>query len=134
VEKFRLRSVIDHTSKAMIQKGKGKAKKVSFVLQSPGRRKSSTIAGAKREFFPVISMSFKNSGIRRIVNQYNQMESEVSTLKKRYVESRQMGRGLKETVRVQRDKSRQLIIACTYKLQEKEAVIEKVYIYSDPQF
>jgi hypothetical protein len=63
-----------------------------------------------------------------------QMESEVSTLKKRYVESRQMGRGLKETVRVQRDKSRQLIIACTYKLQEKEAVIEKVYIYSDPQF
>jgi hypothetical protein len=57
----------------MIQKGKGKAKKVSFVLQSPGRRKSSTIAGAKREFFPVISMSFKNSGIRRIVNQYNQV-------------------------------------------------------------
>ncbi len=55
-----------------------------------------------------------------------QMESEVTTLKRRYAESKLQGKAMKQTVRIQRDKSRQLIMACACKLQEKEAIIEKV--------
>ena len=54
------------------------------------------------------------------------MESEVSTLKRRYEESKLQGKAMKQTVKIQRDKSRQLIMACASKLQEKEAAIERV--------
>lgn len=59
------------------------------------------------------------------------MESEVYTLKRRYFESRQQGKAMKQTVRVQRDKCRQLITACAYKLQEKEAEIERLQMEND---
>lgn len=40
-------------------------------------------------------------------------------------------RSLRETARHQRDKSRQLIVACASKLQEKEAIIEQMKMEHD---
>ena len=54
------------------------------------------------------------------------MESDVTTMKKRIMESKQNEKSMKQTIRLQRDKSRQLITACAFKLQEKEADVEKV--------
>ena len=54
------------------------------------------------------------------------MEGEVNLLRKRMEECKLRSRSLRETARHQRDKSRQLIVACASKLQEKEAVIEQV--------
>jgi len=47
-------------------------------------------------------------------------------MKKRIMESKQNEKSMKQTIRLQRDKSRQLITACAFKLQEKEAEVEKV--------
>ena len=58
-----------------------------------------------------------------------QMESDVTTMKKRIMESKQNEKSMKQTIRLQRDKSRQLITACAFKLQEKEAEVEKVGKY-----
>ena len=57
------------------------------------------------------------------------MESDVTTMKKRIMESKQNEKSMKQTIRLQRDKSRQLITACAFKLQEKEAEVEKVGKY-----
>jgi hypothetical protein len=38
----------------------------------------------------------------------------------------QSNKSMKQLIRVQKDKSRQLIVACAYKLQEKEAEIKNV--------
>ena len=54
------------------------------------------------------------------------MEGEVNLLRKRMEECKLRSRSLRETARHQRDKSRQLIVACASKLQEKEAIIEQV--------
>lgn len=48
------------------------------------------------------------------------MESEVSTYKKRYMETRLSYKELKREMREQRDKTRQIIAICGSKLQEKE--------------
>ena len=45
------------------------------------------------------------------------------------MESKQNEKSMKQTIRLQRDKSRQLITACAFKLQEKEAEVEKVGTY-----
>ena len=45
------------------------------------------------------------------------------------MESKQNEKSMKQTIRLQRDKSRQLITACAFKLQEKEAEVEKVGKY-----
>ena len=50
----------------------------------------------------------------------------MNLLRKRMEECKLRSRSLRETARHQRDKSRQLIVACASKLQEKEAVIEQV--------
>ena len=57
------------------------------------------------------------------------MESDVTTMRKRIMESKQNEKSMKQTIRLQRDKSRQLITACAVKLQEKEAEVEKVGKY-----
>ena len=60
------------------------------------------------------------------------MESEVNLLRRRYLDSVQSNKSMKQLIRVQKDKSRQLIVACAYKLQEKEAEIKNVralYLY-----
>jgi len=54
------------------------------------------------------------------------MESEVNLLRRRYLDSVQSNKSMKQLIRVQKDKSRQLIVACAYKLQEKEAEIKNV--------
>ena len=56
------------------------------------------------------------------------MEGEVNLLRKRMEECKLRSRSLRETARHQRDKSRQLIVACASKLQEKEAIIEQVIL------
>ena len=56
------------------------------------------------------------------------MESEVNLLRRRYLDSVQSNKSMKQLIRVQKDKSRQLIVACAYKLQEKEAEIKNVSI------
>ena len=61
---------------------------------------------------------------------YFQMESEVCIVKKRFLETKESERLLKENVRVQQDKSRQLLAACLYKIKETESYVEKVRIYS----
>ena len=55
-----------------------------------------------------------------------QMESEVNLLRRRYLDSVQSNKSMKQLIKVQKDKSRQLIVACAYKLQEKEAEIKNV--------
>ena len=57
---------------------------------------------------------------------YFQMESEVCIVKKRFLETKESERLLKENVRVQQDKSRQLLAACLYKIKETESYVEKV--------
>ena len=54
------------------------------------------------------------------------MESEVNLLRRRYLDSVQSNKSMKQLIKVQKDKSRQLIVACAYKLQEKEAEIKNV--------
>ncbi len=70
-----------------------KAKKVSFVLNSPARRKSSATLGLgpgasnprasqpsgwrNQDLFPIIAMSFKNSGLRQVVQKYAQVSETV---------------------------------------------------------
>ena len=54
------------------------------------------------------------------------MESEVNLLRRRYLDSVQSNKSMKQLMKVQKDKSRQLIVACAYKLQEKEAEIKNV--------
>ena len=56
------------------------------------------------------------------------MESEVNLLRRRYLDSVQSNKSMKQLIRVQKDKSRQLIVACAYKLQEKEAEIKNVRV------
>lgn len=48
-------------------------------------------------------------------------------IKRRFMESKQNERQMKETVRQQQDKSRQLLAACIYKMKETENYVEKVY-------
>jgi len=52
---------------------------------------------------------------------------------KRIMESKQNEKSMKQTIRLQRDKSRQLITACAVKLQEKEAEVEKIRFERDAQ-
>ena len=54
------------------------------------------------------------------------METEVQSLKRRYYESRQKIRALKDAMKEQRTKSRQLIVSCALKIQEREQDIERV--------
>ena len=54
------------------------------------------------------------------------MEVEVNLLRRRYLDSVQSNKSMKQLIKVQKDKSRQLIVACAYKLQEKEAEIKNV--------
>ena len=49
-------------------------------------------------------------------------------IKRRFMESKQNERQMKETVRQQQDKSRQLLAACIYKMKETENYVEKVHI------
>ena len=69
---------------------------------------------------------FNSAGVRRIIGQYSEMETEVMTLKTKYFELRQKYRNAKDTLKEQRMKSRQLIVNCALKLQEKENEIERV--------
>ena len=64
-----------------------------------------------------------------VVYFYFQMESEVCIVKKRFLETKESERLLKENVRVQQDKSRQLLAACLYKIKETESYVEKVRPY-----
>lgn len=50
----------------------------------------------------------------------------MSLMKRRVMESKQNERSMKQTIRLQRDKSRQLIAACACKLEEKEAEVMQV--------
>jgi len=59
------------------------------------------------------------------------MESEVCIVKKRFLETKESERLLKENVRVQQDKSRQLLAACLYKIKETESYVEKVRVEKD---
>ena len=54
------------------------------------------------------------------------METEVMSLKRRYFESRQKVKMLKDIMKDQRAKSRKIIVSCALKLQEKEKEIEEV--------
>ena len=58
--------------------------------------------------------------------QYSQMEAEMSALKRRHFESRLKVRALREAMREQRAKSRQLIVSVALKLHEKEKQIDEV--------
>ena len=62
------------------------------------------------------------------------MESDVTTMKKRIMESKQNEKSMKQTIRLQRDKSRQLITACAFKLQEKEAEVESPVVGGLPDY
>ena len=112
---------------------KAKLKSAS-VNASPLKRRRNAAAlrmtSASSARFPttvVAAMGFKNSGnVRRIVSQYSQMEADMMSLKRRYFESRQKVRALKDTMREQRAKSRQLIVSVALKLHEKEKQIEEV--------
>ena len=86
-----------------------------------------------------VAMGFKNSrnigwagnlnypgNVRRIVSQYSAMEAEMAALKRRHFEQRQRARALREAMREQRAKSRQLIVSVALKLHEKEKQIEEV--------
>jgi hypothetical protein len=55
-----------------------------------------------------------------------QMESEVNLLRRRYLDSVQANKSMKQLIKDQKEKSRQLIVACAFKLQEKEAEIKSV--------
>ena len=50
----------------------------------------------------------------------------ILSLKHRFLESRQQSRALKQLMREQKERSRKLIVAVAFKLQEKEGEIEKV--------
>ena len=54
------------------------------------------------------------------------MEAEMAALRRRHFESRQKARALREALREQRAKSRQLIVSVALKLHEKEKQIEEV--------
>ena len=55
------------------------------------------------------------------------MESdEVHLLKRRFIESRQQSRTMKQILREQKERSRQIITAFAVKLQEKEEEIQNV--------
>lgn len=54
------------------------------------------------------------------------MESEVNLLRRRYLDSVQANKSMKQLLKLQKDKSRQLIVACGYKLQEKEVEMKSV--------
>lgn len=61
------------------------------------------------------------------------MESEVNLLRRRYLDSVQSNKSMKQMLRVQKDKSRQLIVACAYKLQEKEAEIKNLRLQHEEE-
>ena len=51
---------------------------------------------------------------------------EALTLKSRYLESRQKSKNMREAMREQKQRSRQLIVACAKKMQDQESEIERV--------
>ena len=54
------------------------------------------------------------------------MENEIMSVTRRYMESRQKVRALKDLLKEQRVKSRQLIVSCAMKLQEREKEAEQL--------
>ena len=116
---------------------KAKLKSASVKASPLKRRRMSTSTG-----FPnaaAVAMGFKNSrnigwagnlnypgNVRRIVSQYSAMEAEMAALKRRHFEQRQRARALREAMREQRAKSRQLIVSVALKLHEKEKQIQEV--------
>ena len=54
------------------------------------------------------------------------METEVMCVKRRFFESRQKVKMLKDMLSDQRTKSRKIIVSCALKLQEKEKEIDEV--------
>ena len=54
------------------------------------------------------------------------MECEVSQLKRQAMEREKHSRSLKEVARTRKDKTRQLLVVCAHKLEEKEATIQQV--------
>ena len=110
---------------------KAKLKSAS-VKASPlkRRRMSYNSSGFPNAAVVANCMGFKNSGnVRRIVGQYSQMEAEMAALRRRHFESRQKARALREALREQRAKSRQLIVSVALKLHEKEKQIEEVRLF-----
>lgn len=58
------------------------------------------------------------------------MECEVNLLKRKVQEYQEHTKNLRDFSRGQRDKLRQVIMACASQLQEKEAAMEQVSLYS----
>jgi hypothetical protein len=54
------------------------------------------------------------------------MYEDGAALKHRYLESRQKSKNMKEMMREQKQRSRQLMAACAKKMQEQEVEIERV--------
>ena len=54
------------------------------------------------------------------------MECEVNVLKRKVQEYQEHSKNLREFSRAQRDKLKQVIVACASQLQEKEAAMEQV--------
>eukprot|EP00095_Tigriopus_kingsejongensis_P000355 maker-scaffold1125_size61249-snap-gene-0.15 protein:Tk00355 transcript:maker-scaffold1125_size61249-snap-gene-0.15-mRNA-1 annotation:"PREDICTED: hypothetical protein LOC100748446" len=113
-------------------KAKIKAKQLAAVNCSPLRRRVASMPGQSKFksssdlLFPRIAMTFKSSGVRRIISQYSEMETEVMSLKRRYIETKQRYKALRTMMKENRMKSRQLMVQCALKLQEKEVEIEEI--------
>ena len=115
--------------------------KLKSVNASPLKRRRMSMSTCSSGFpnAAAVAMGFKNSrnigwagnlnypgNVRRIVSQYSAMEAEMAALKRRHFEQRQRARALREAMREQRAKSRQLIVSVALKLHEKEKQIEEV--------
>ncbi|XP_059094140.1 uncharacterized protein LOC131889140 isoform X1 [Tigriopus californicus] len=113
-------------------RAKIKAKPTAAINCSPLRRRvfvPNQMGATKKpasDFFPGFGLHFKSSGVRRVLAQYSQMEAEAMSMKQRYIETKQKYRALRDMMKDQRIKSRELMVQCALKLQDKEREVREI--------
>ena len=76
--------------------------------------------------FPVLKISLGFVCLQVDAAAVRARSEEALALKSRYLESRQKSKNMREAMREQKQRSRQLIVACAKKMQDQESEIERV--------